>query len=42
MKERFKELARIYKEYDLSETPEEFWAKQDIPTFDEFMNRENK
>ena len=42
MKDRFKELARLSKEYKLDETPEEFWERQNIPTFDEFMkNKEN-
>lgn len=43
MKERYKELTRISKEYNLNETPEEFWSRQDIPTFDEFMkDKDNK
>lgn len=43
MKERFNELARLSKEYKLDETPEEFWERQNIPTFDEFMkDKENK
>ena len=43
MKERFNELARLSTEYKLDETPEEFWKRQNIPTFDEFMkDKENK
>ena len=42
---REKQIVRnvLCKEYKLDETPEEFWERQNIPTFDEFMkDKENK
>lgn len=39
----WKEYEKLNKKYKLDETPEEFWERQNIPTFDEFMkNQENK
>lgn len=42
-KNLWKEYEKLNKKYKLDETPEEFWARQNIPTFDEYMkNQENK
>ena len=42
-KNLWKEYEKLNKKYRLDETPEEFWERQNIPTFDEFMkNQENK
>ena len=42
-KKLWKEYEKLNKKYKLDETPEEFWARQNIPTFEEYMkNQENK
>jgi Ni/Co efflux regulator RcnB len=42
-KNLWKKIEKLNKKYRLDETPEEFWARQNIPTFEEYMkNLENK
>lgn len=37
----WKECEKLNKKYKLDETPEEFWERQNIPTFDEYMKNSN-